>query len=87
MLSKSHKESFKLAYAMSLAGQLGFYIAIPFIIAIIGHNYMDKYVLDKYLTPGHHAIHLVIDCTLAVLVGIYSIWQIRKLIMPFINDK
>lgn len=74
-----------MAYSLSLVGKLGFYIVTPFIVAIIVHNYLDKIVLDKYLVPDHQNIHLFIDCTLAVIVGLYSIWQIRKLIIPFIN--
>lgn len=87
MLSKSFKDGFKLAYAISLVGQLGFYISIPFIVAILGHNYLDKYFLDQYLVPGHPTIHSAIDFGLAFLVGIYSIWQIYKIILPFVDDK
>lgn len=89
MSKKSLKEDFKLTYAMSLAGQLGFYIAIPFIVAILAHNYFDKYFLDKYLNtiPYHQTVHLALDCTLAIAVGIFSIWQIYKLMLPFMDKK
>lgn len=87
IVSKIFNESFKLAYAMSLAGQLGFYISAAFIIAIIGHDYMDKYFFDKYLIPDHQTVYLALDFTLAFAVGVYSIWQIYKIILPFMDDK
>jgi len=89
MLKQGLKESFKLAYAMSLVGQLGFYIAAPFIVAILAHNYFDRYFLDKYLNliPYHQSVHLALDCILALAVGVYSIWQIYKLMQPFMDNK
>lgn len=81
------KESFKLAYATSLVGRLGFYIAIPFIVAILVHNYLDKYFLDQYLIPDHPVPHFIIDFGLAIAVGVFSIWQIYKIILPFLDNK
>lgn len=83
---KSFSESFKIAYAMSLVSQLGFYIAIPFVAAIAGHNYLDKYILDRYFIPSRHNIHLIIDFVLAFAVGVYSIWHIRRLMLPFMDN-
>lgn len=86
-LNESYRDNFKLAYAMSFAGQLGFYIAILFVVAIAGHNYLDKYILDQYFIPTHHVIHLVIGFVFAFSVGTYSVWQIYKMMKPFLDDK
>ncbi|MDP3057596.1 MAG: hypothetical protein Q8N37_03710 [bacterium] len=87
MSKKSFSEGFKTTYAMSLVGQLGFYIAIPFIIVIAGHNYLDKLFLDEYLIPNYRTIHLILDFMLAFAVGAFSFWQIYKIILPFMDKK
>lgn len=86
MRKKSFSDSFKAAYSLSLVGYLGFYIAIPFLAAILGHNYLDKYFLDKYLVPDHQTTHFIIDFGFAFAVGAFSVWQIYKLILPFMDD-
>ncbi len=80
------KENFKLAYAVALAGQLGFYIAVPILIAILGGKYLDKVILDKYLLPGRHTVHYIIIFVVVFFAGIFSIWQIYKLILPLMED-
>lgn len=80
------KEKDKIIYAVSLVSQLGFYIAVPFLIAILGGSYLDKILLDKYLLPGQHVIHHGLVLLLTFLTGIYSVWQIRILILPLLEE-
>jgi len=87
MPKKSFSDGFKAAYALSLVGQLGFYITIPFLVAILIHNYADKFFLDQYLIPDHQTIHFFIDFGFAFLTGVYSIWQIYRLLLPFMDHK
>ncbi len=87
MSNKGFSDSFKLTYAISLVGFLGFYIALPFIIVIAGHNYLDKIFLDEYLASNYQYIHSIIDILLGFLAGCFSFWQIYKIILPFIDKK
>lgn len=79
-------EKFKIAYAVSLVGQLGFYIAIPLLVAILGGNYLDKVIFGKYLLQEHHTAHYIFLIIFPLLAGIFSIWQIYKLILPLMDD-
>lgn len=82
---KKFTEEFKVFYAISLVGQLGFYIATPILIAILGGKYLDQILLDKYLLPGQHEIHYIFVLVFVLLAGIFSIWQIYRLILPMLE--
>lgn len=87
MYQKSFDESFKVAYAISLVGRLGFYIVLPFLLIILGGRYLDEGLIDKYLFPGHSLepiLHYVFVIILTPLMIIYYIWQIRNLISRLI---
>ncbi|MBU3964888.1 AtpZ/AtpI family protein [Patescibacteria group bacterium] len=71
------KDDFKLAYAISLVGQLGFYIVVPLIISILAGRYFDKKIFS-----GEYILTLIFP----LLAGIFSIWQIYKLILPLMED-
>lgn len=71
------KDDFKLAYAISLVGQLGFYIVVPLIISILAGRYFDKKIFS-----GEYVLTLIFP----LLAGIFSIWQIYKLILPLMED-
>lgn len=78
-------DNFRVAYAVSLVGQLGFYIAIPFLIAILSGDRLDQIILPVY---GEHNedLHNIFTFGLTIAAGIFCVWQIRKLILPLIYD-
>lgn len=74
---KKSQENPKLAYAISLVGQLGFYIAVPLIVSILAGRYFDKKIFS-----GEYVLTLIFP----LLGGIFSIWQIYKLILSLMED-
>lgn len=71
-------EKSKLAYAISLVGQLGFNIVLPIIIA----GWIGRY-LDQRIFAGKYILTLIFP----LFGGIFAIWYVYRLIMPLIDKE
>lgn len=71
------KSSFGFAYAASLGLELGFMIAVPLVIFLLGGLYLDK----KF---GTLPLFLIIALVLNMIV---SVIEVKKLILPFLEKR
>lgn len=71
------KNNFKTFYAISIAWQLGFFIAVP----IIGFLFLGI-LADKFF--GTRAIFLFLGLFLGTIITVY---QVHRLLIPLIKNK
>ena len=71
------KENSKFFYAISLGLELGFMIAIPLILFVLGGLYVDR-IFNT--TP----LFLILGLLLNV---IFTIFEVKKIILPFLEKR